>query len=320
MPSTLRRSRRRELVLTRSFTRAIQDKVQLQSPRPDGKECRSFFADRTNGHPHAALASTFDSSGVPVLSSRPSMLLSLYHNSNPQLPLHPIHRLPPELLVHVFSLGSVDDVMFPVLVSHVCHPWRAIALHAHSLWRRVSLSPDSKIHMWKERIRRARPCTLDVVLGSCPSSSALSIHTPRTCGMRHSDPFVGQLLISGNIDLQIRVIDSFNGPVEALKLETLTLRYPQNDDVKEFSLFGGFSPKLVRLTLEGVRLTWLPELFGNLVFLDYTHHGFSREEQAVDEILSMLQVSSRIRELKLCICHKATSFQALHLRRSLLGR
>ncbi|KAF8443106.1 hypothetical protein L210DRAFT_3643982 [Boletus edulis BED1] len=339
MASTLRRSRRRELVLTRSFTRAIQDKVRLESPRA------AFFADRTNGHTHTPLASTFEASAVPVLTSRPSMILSLYRSTNPHQPVHPIHRLPPELLVHVFALGSVDNVMFPVLVSHVCHSWRAIVLHTHLLWRRVSLNPNSNVHMWKERIRRARLCTLDVDLASYPHARslydidlvALQMHllAPHFSALRSLDirfdsyaPYLwnaalGPLCRSTSYLWDHRSPNpgdrSFNNAVEAPKLESLTLRYPQNDDFKEFNLFGGFAPKLTRVTLEGVRLTWTPELFGNLSFLDYTHHGFSHGEEAVGEILSMLQISSRIRELRLCICHKETTFQALHLRRPLIG-
>ena len=361
MPSTLRRSRRRELVLTHSFTRAIQDKVRLEScvyqpscmfrvfltstsPRTEGKDCRAFFTNRTNGHPHSPLASTFETSAVPVLTSRPSMILSLYHSPNPHQPIHPIHRLPPELLVHVFALGSLDDVMFPILVSHVCHSWRAIVLHAHSLWRRVSLHPNSNVHMWKECIRRARLCTLDVALASHPHSRvlydidlvALQMHllAPHISALRSLDirfysyaPYLwnaalGPFCRSTSYLWEHRSPNPgdryFNGAVEAPKLESLTLRYPQNDDMKEFSLFGGFAPKLACVVLEGVRLTWFPGLFGNLSFLDYTHHGFSRGEEAVDEILSMLQVSSRIRELKLCVCYKA-SFQTLQLRRPMIG-
>ncbi|KAG8214447.1 hypothetical protein J3R82DRAFT_9470 [Butyriboletus roseoflavus] len=280
-----------------------------------------------------------------MLTSRPSMILSLYPSSNSHLPIHPIHHLPPELLVHVFALGSVDDVMFPILVSHVCHSWRAIASHAHSLWRRVSLTPDSNVQMWKERIRRARMCTLDVVLASYPRSRALydidivalQMHllAPHFSALRSLDirfnsyaPYVWNAALGPFCRSTSYLWDHrspnqgdrpFNGAVEAPKLESLTLRYPQNDDTKEFNLFGGFAPRLARATLEGVRLTWLPELFGNLSFLDYTHHGFSRGEEAVDEILSMLQVSFRLRELRLCICHKAETFQELRLQRSLLG-
>ncbi|KAF9220994.1 hypothetical protein BS17DRAFT_786324 [Gyrodon lividus] len=325
---------------------AIQDKVHPElRPRTDGKEQRLLLADRTNGRPHVARASPSGAANSPALTSRPSMTLSLHRNPNPDFPVHTIHLLPPELLVHVFILGSLDDVMFPVLVSHVCHSWRAIALHAHSLWRRVSLSSNSTLHMWKERIRRARLCALDVMLfpGSSSRASydidtiALQMHliSPhlsalRSLHMRFDSytPYLwnaalGPLCRSSSYLWDHRSPNpgdqSSSGVIEATKLEHLVLQYPRNDDNKEFTLFDGFSPRLTRLTLDGVRLMWLPELFGNLTFLDYTHHGFSGGDDAIEEILSMLQISSRIQELRLCFSLKITESQVLYLRRPLFA-
>ncbi|KIJ64489.1 hypothetical protein HYDPIDRAFT_132401 [Hydnomerulius pinastri MD-312] len=345
MPSTLKRSRRRELTLTRSFTNAIQDKVHPdQRLRIEGRERRPFLIDRTNGCSHVTLASTPEAANAPALTSRPSMALSLYHSPNPDVPVHPIHLLPPELLMHVFVLGCLDDVMFPVLVSHVCHSWRAIALHAHSLWRRVSLNPRSRQDMWKERIRRARLCTLDVAFKSDPclnlshdiDTLTLQMHllAPRVSTLRSLDirfdthkPYLWNAALGPLCRPSSYLWDHrspnpgdqyFNGPIEAVKLESLILQYPQNDDTKQFTLFGGFAPKLRRLTLDGVRLTWIPELFGNLTYLDYTHHGFSSGQEAIEEILSMLQVSSQIRVLRLCFLSKVMERQVLHLQARLL--
>jgi hypothetical protein len=82
-------------------------------------------------------------------------------------------------------------------------------------------------------------------------------------------------------------------------MEELSLVYPANDDTKEFTLFGGVAPRLRKLTLDGIRLAWLPSLFGNLRYLDYTHRGPVRGTQAVYQVLSMLQISNRIEELRL---------------------
>ncbi|KIJ17717.1 hypothetical protein PAXINDRAFT_97934 [Paxillus involutus ATCC 200175] len=335
MPSPLRRSRRREFSLTRSFMNAIQDKVHLEPvPHTDG-----ILVDRINRRSHVAFAPTSEAANDPALTSRPSMMLSLHHSPNPDLPVHPVHMLPPELLVHVFTLGSLDDVMFPVLVSHVCHSWRAITLHAHSLWRRVLLGPNSRLPMWKERVRRARLCTLDVMLfsDSCSKTSPdidtialqmhlLAPHLPalRSLHVRFDSyaPYLwnaalGPLCRPNSYLWDHRSVvpgdQMFNGAIEAMKLESLVLHYPRNDDAKEFTLFGGFAPMLTRLTLNGVRLTWLPELFGNLAYLDYTHHGFSDGHVAIKDILAMLQVSYRIRELRLCFPQKITESQVLHL-------
>jgi hypothetical protein len=52
------------------------------------------------------------------------------------------------------------------------------------------------------------------------------------------------------------------------------------------------------LTVDGIRLVWMPSLFGNLTFLDYTHHGFTNGHQAVYDIISILTVTTRLIEFR----------------------
>lgn len=338
MPSTLRRSRRRELTLTRSSTNAIRDKVYPEH-RPCVDHGRSRLTDRTNVRSYASSVTMPQGVSSSALDSRPSMTSSLYCSPNPTMPVHPVHRLPPELLVHVFMLGSSDDVMFPVLVSHVCHSWRAVALHAQTLWRRITLTRRSDLAMWQERLRRARSCTLDIVITSSPLSSAVSLDIDTVALQVHM--LVPHLARTRSIDISFDgcmpyLWNTALGPlcprspaiwdpepppasrdansrgavtISVPRLESLSLRYPGNDDTKEFTLFGGFSPRLTRLTVQGVRLTWLSGLFGNLRYLDYTHHGFTSGKKAVNELLSMLQVSSQLRELNLSFATKVTMIE-----------
>jgi len=61
----------------------------------------------------------------------------------------PFHRLPPELLIHIFLLAAHDTLdpiqspldAFPLNISHVCQWWRCIAVSTPALWRRVVLTP-----------------------------------------------------------------------------------------------------------------------------------------------------------------------------------
>jgi len=87
-------------------------------------------------------------------------------------------------------------------------------------------------------------------------------------------------------------------------LEELSLSYPRNDDTKEFSLFSGCAPRLRRVTLDGIRLAWHPSLFGNLTFLDYTHHAFTWGHDGVQDVLNMLQVSSQLVEFRILFPQK----------------
>jgi hypothetical protein len=85
----------------------------------------------------------------------------------------------------------------------------------------------------------------------------------------------------------------------APELEELSLVYRLNDNTEEFLLFSACAPRLRRLTVDGIRLSWSPQLFGNLVYLDYTHHGFTSGHQAVEDVISILAVSERLVELRL---------------------
>ena len=218
-----------------------------------------------------------------------------------------IYRLPVELLSHVFVLGSEDDSNLPVTVSHVSKDWRHIALHTSSLWRRITL--DSKEHMWRERIRRARECSLDIQL--LPWTTAQSgllrpqainpytvqwymhivlphLRRWRSLEIHFSEytPYLWKAALAG-----------CNSP--AIMLQDISLVYRLNDDTQEFLLFSGFAPRLRRLTVDGIRLAWLPSLFANLTFLDYTHHGFTSSHRTVEDVVSILTVSCRLIELRL---------------------
>ncbi len=209
-------------------------------------------------------------------------------------------------------MGAEDDLMLPMAVSHVCRHWRYLALRTPTLWRRISL--DSRLRMWSERLARARACTLDVEI----LPQALPI-TPRTrreyldaqtvqLYMHMTSPYINRWR-SLTIDFQhyapylwnaaLSVCCGFGPGVRAPRLEHLSLVHPNNDDTQEFTLFNGHAPLLRSVTLNGIRLTWMPSLFANITSLDYTHHGFTRGEDAEIEIFKMLKVCSRLRELRL---------------------
>jgi len=208
--------------------------------------------------------------------------------------------------------------MLPVSISHVCSAWREIALRTPSLWRRICLSPRED--MWRERIYRAKACSLDVRL--LPWRQTRSGHVRKQFLDMHAvqwymhlvtpfmhrwrsleilfteySPFLWNAALSGCCATNKRVYTPL--------LQELSLVYRANDDTKEFCLFSGFAPRLRRLTLDGLRLTWLPSLFRNLTFLDYTHHGFTGGRQAVHEVMSMLEVSTCLVELRILFPRKA---------------
>lgn len=216
-------------------------------------------------------------------------------------------------MAHVFVLAADDDTMIPFIVSHICRSWRSLALRTPSLWRRISL--DSRLRMWTERIPHARACTLDVeilprlsLVGSRVRrqyldagmvqlymhmvSPYLSRWRSLTIEFQHYAPYLWNAALSC-------CCDNNNPGIQAPRLEHISLRYHNNDDTKEYTLFRGHAPKLRSVVIDGIRLTWLPSLFSNLTVLDYTHHNFTRGRDAEAELFQMLQVSSRIHELRI---------------------
>lgn len=220
---------------------------------------------------------------------------------------HFVHYIPFEILGLIFTLGAQDDNQLPMTVSHVCRQWREIALRTPSLWRRVSLSPHERL--WRERIDRARACTLDVELLPWRESSDggrrtqdLNAYTVQWY-MYLALPFIRRwrsldiVFTDYQPYLWRGALAGCGSPAPAL--EELSLVYRLNDNVEEFLLFSEHTPRLRRLTIDGIRLVWSPQLFGNLTYLDYTHHGFTCGHQAINDVISILSVSNRLQELRL---------------------
>ncbi|KAF9021070.1 hypothetical protein BDZ89DRAFT_1071747 [Hymenopellis radicata] len=227
--------------------------------------------------------------------------------------VHPIHRLPYELLALVFILAAEDDVMVAVAVSHSCRAWRAVALQTPRLWTIIRI--DQRERMWAERIRRAKSCALRIRIRLPPSASyyysdaelvqrRMYFVLPFMARWRSLDitlsryaPFLWNAALSECCSTRLKA------RVEVL--ETLRLVYPHNDDdSKEFFLFGGYAPRLRSVTLDGVRLLWMPTLFHNLTHLDYTHHGFTSGTKAIEDVLYMLLISCHLQELSLMFRRK----------------
>ena len=70
----------------------------------------------------------------------------------------------------------------------------------------------------------------------------------------------------------------------AVMLQDLSLVYRLNDDPQEFLLFSGFTPRLRRVTIDGIRLAWLPSLFANLTFLYYTHDSSWKASRFINTV------------------------------------
>ncbi|KAF8908959.1 hypothetical protein CPB84DRAFT_1813212 [Gymnopilus junonius] len=219
-----------------------------------------------------------------------------------------------EIISLIFVIGAELDIIFPIIISHVCSTWRQIALHTPAIWRRITLGPEED--MWRERIYRARACTLDIQL--LPYRTAASgVRIPQDLNpynvywcMQIALPHIRQWrsldICFAEYSPHLWKATLSGCTVPAPLLKELSLIYRRNDDTQEFILFSAFSPRLRRLTVDGIRLVWMPSLFGNLTFLDYTHHGFTSGHQAVHDVLSALTVTTRLHEFRILFPRRRT--------------
>lgn len=303
---SLRRSHFRDLSLSKSSADIVRSKVKsviVQSTSRSRPDQIPVAAQRHSCPPRLS---------IPRRNRRP----------------HPIHNIPNELLSHIFILASLlpgTDYTSPLIVSHVCGAWRDVALGTPALWRRLSFDGvkngawgyerGCRFEMWRERVLRAKACSLDIELGVppvCDKPPHFDIHTvqyyihfiqPTLSRWRSLHiAFASYAPYLWNAALSPLSHARPSSYTHAPLLEDLTLIYPANDDSKQFTLFGGHTPRLQSLTLDGIRLAWLPGLMANLTFLDYTHRGRGvgvRGMQAVALVLEMLEVSGRVEELRL---------------------
>ncbi|KAJ3922395.1 hypothetical protein F5877DRAFT_75290 [Lentinula edodes] len=264
MPGTLRRKHRQELTLRRSFMEVMQAKLSTSlfrrpSDQHSPKSPENRRRDPCAEHRFKALPPAHRSSATSYTST------------------HSIRNLPPELLAYIFVLGCEDDPMLPLSVSHhvggddvPCEGLLDIEFKPQNHRGPLAFYEVQRyMHLVMPHITRWR--SLSIVFSEYQPylwNSALS-----ECCTKSSY-------------------------TQVPGLEELCLVYRHNDDTKEFCLFSGFAPKLRRVTLDGIRLTWLPSLFQNLTYLDYTHHGKSNGYHAIQEIGNVLRVSSRLIELR----------------------
>ncbi|KAF9039210.1 hypothetical protein BJ165DRAFT_1496836 [Panaeolus papilionaceus] len=164
----------------------------------------------------------------------------------------PIRRLPPEILQHVFILGSpskhklgdsLDELPHveardrPWVVSQICHSWRNIALSTPELWNilppfyiedQESFEKQSRQHeLFKHTIGLSRAMPLQFYL-ECKDPD-VKTHLVVDLLLENAETWV-----SANINLHASLLPTFNvvkGRLHRLRYLTLRLWGPFNDDL-----------------------------------------------------------------------------------------
>lgn len=200
---------------------------------------------------------------------------------------------------------------FEVLISHVCHHWRVVALNTPSLWTEIDVSPlDSPpFERVQTFLERSKSLPIDIRIDCEPpdddeeedssgSEDSELGHSPHSMTFSDLDNLMSLLVphISrwGSVEVAVACykhmfifLSAVSDPsiagapqLEALQLyhhedaESLTA-FAQPDLVQHFKLFGGVAPRLKSVALWGVHVDWCQEWLScgsNLLDLELAYH------------------------------------------------
>lgn len=233
----------------------------------------------------------------------------------------PIDKLPVELLTRCFLILAEDYVpkllaKHPrmqvqcgwIVITHVCHRWRAIALDAASLW--VTPTWDLGPRWAAEMISRSKSAPLTIRFHSASGWSLPTWENPQSvyrAVLDTIDRHLGRIKvihIFGGIPQRIHfpVMDTFNKPapvLQELDLDIIDLCLPEN--------FLGNRPSCLRtLRLESVGHNWTSSLFSELTELAITG-GSNGRLPSYDGFYDMLNRNLRLEFLSLTECLPSSS-------------
>ncbi|KAG1776192.1 hypothetical protein EV702DRAFT_355293 [Suillus placidus] len=200
---------------------------------------------------------------------------------------------------------------FQVLISHVCHHWRVVALNTPSLWTEIDVSPLDSPPFERVQILlgRSKSLPIDIRIDCEPpdddeeedssgSEDSELGQYPRSMTFSDLDNLMSLLVphISrwGSIEVAVACykhmfvfLSAVSDPsiagapqLEALQLyhhedaESLTA-FAQPDLVQHFKLFGGVAPRLKSVALWGVHVDWCQEWLScgpNLLDVELAYH------------------------------------------------
>ncbi|KAF7794538.1 hypothetical protein EIP86_005672 [Pleurotus ostreatoroseus] len=188
--------------------------------------------------------------------------------TTPSRELVPIERLPPEILLQIFSFSvhQEDDeqlglalVRRPFTLSHVCQQWRSLSLTASDLWTSLVFNSPSAVNIFVARSKERPVDIIHVADARIEPSSTAELYRPLvTTRKRWHDVFWEGSYERMRSLLLVLNYDKTNFP----HLHTLDLRVQARDSPCKPILVQTFGsvrfPQLSRLLLSGISPTELP--------------------------------------------------------------
>ncbi|KZT18248.1 hypothetical protein NEOLEDRAFT_1030465, partial [Neolentinus lepideus HHB14362 ss-1] len=216
----------------------------------------------------------------------------------------PVDGLPAELLTQVFKFGHEDDAQvkdngmvlksgpdFEVLVSHVCHWWREVAIRCPVLWIRLRFRLVSHMARGRLYLERSKTQLVDIIVDTATEDShvqGITIYKDEFNPV--FDVIVPHIHRWRSFVLKARSITCKAGARARLStcgpapnLETLELYHYQDwgngqnlymsTSKRPVCIFDAVLPKIRNISLIGVNLVWDEcPFFANLKSLQFALH------------------------------------------------
>ncbi|KAI0055564.1 hypothetical protein BV25DRAFT_1921712 [Artomyces pyxidatus] len=250
-----------------------------------------------------------DSTRIFMLAERADMVAALHSLDVRINALSPMSRLPPELLVHIFSYCIAESRTWQkknigmgwATVTHVCRWWRQVALCNPILWKHVYFPLNKS---WAQEVM-SRAKSAGVVVSW--------IQQPETTQPKRPTSDLALDKLDGIEQLRLNTFDGTLNDIEAILqlsapiLEVVdiscsprALRVPTN-------LFGGDAPRLRSLSIRGcLEFPWTAPALCNIVNLTVGKgNGFINPTRA--DLLGALQTMQALEQLALIKCLPSVS-------------
>ncbi|KAI0055613.1 hypothetical protein BV25DRAFT_1736719 [Artomyces pyxidatus] len=230
--------------------------------------------------------------------------------------LSPIGRLPPEILVRIFSFDTTPDDGSPTYhlmrITHICRRWRSVAIGCPTLWGCINLAVDRR---WaKVMLARAKAAPLSLLVQRSQDKMteddvALVVqHFPHIRNLHLLNRLSDDAALISKLHQKLTapgpLLESFwLGIRDADHEEWLTL--PQN-------IFDGHAPRLRRLRVNNFSyFPWQSPVLSCLVDLSISLDSSPLPSQShpLDKILDALERMPALRSLLLDSCLPQASDQ-----------
>ncbi|KDQ51344.1 hypothetical protein JAAARDRAFT_532423 [Jaapia argillacea MUCL 33604] len=220
---------------------------------------------------------------------------------------NPIHRLPIEVVLEIFSIvaetwypRTVEDVRPSVCwlaLTHVCHYWRELALNTPTLWTTIDV--DLRDLRWTRAfLERSQNTSLDLRIVSHEGVSDKShqdLLASIVSGTTHRLGKFKVFLNSNDLRKLLLSLENLSAP-QLESLEILCSTSWRGDLVS--TLFGNQVPHLRSLILDTVTVSWDSPLFKNLTYLSIAQESRGSPETST-QFLECLRNSPLLEGLRL---------------------